>query len=54
MGQWLSVPFILLGIVFIIVSLKRPAVQDVNAVADYANKMYREEDKKKKNGKRGK
>ena len=54
MGQWLSVPFILLGIVFIIVSLKRPAVQDVNAVADYANKMLREEEKKKKNGKRGK
>jgi len=54
MGQWLSVPFILLGIVFIIVSLKRPAVTDVNAVAEYANKMYREEDKKKKNGKRGK
>ncbi|MBR5106113.1 MAG: prolipoprotein diacylglyceryl transferase [Alistipes sp.] len=55
MGQLLSVPFIVIGITIIIVALRRPVVADVNAVVDYANKKYAEEDKKsKKNGKRGK
>ncbi len=55
MGQLLSLPFIAVGIYMIIRSLRRPAVDDVNAVVDYANRMYAAEDKKKgkKNGKRG-
>ena len=52
MGQLLSTPFLVLGIIFIIVAMRRPAVADVNAVAAHANKMYAKEDKK--NGKRGK
>lgn len=52
MGQLLSIPFIVLGIAFIIYALKRPAVTDINAVVNHANKMYAKEDKK--NGKRGK
>lgn len=52
MGQLLSTPFIVLGIIFIIVAMRRPAVADVNAVVAHANKMYAKEDKK--NGKRGK
>lgn len=47
MGQWLSLPFILVGIVFIIYALRRPAVADVSAVVNNANKMYNQEDKKK-------
>lgn len=56
MGQLLSLPFIIIGIVVIIYSLRRPAVTDINAVVNIANKAYAEEDKKKnkKNGKRGK
>lgn len=55
MGQLLSVPFIILGIVMIIIALRRPVPTELNAVADHANKMYAEQDKKnKKNGKRGK
>ena len=52
MGQLLSTPFIVLGIIFIIVAMRRPAVADVNAVVAHANKMYAKEDKK--NGIRGK
>ena len=52
MGQLLSLPFIVLGITFIIYALKRPAVTDINAVVNHANNMYAKEDKK--NGKRGK
>ena len=47
MGQWLSIPFILVGIAFIIYSLRRPVVADVNAVVNAANKLYNQEDKKK-------
>lgn len=47
MGQWLSIPFILVGIAFIIYSLRRPVVADVNAVVNTANKLYNQEDKKK-------
>ena len=55
MGQLLSLPFVIIGILIIVIAMRRPAVTDVNAVANYANKMYAEEDKKsKKNGKRGK
>ena len=52
MGQLLSIPFIILGIAFIIYALKRPAITDINAVVNHANKMYAKEDKR--NGKRGK
>lgn len=52
MGQLLSIPFIVLGIAFIIYALKRPAVTDINAVVNHANKMYAKEDKR--DGKRGK
>lgn len=52
MGQLLSIPFIILGIAFIIYAFLRPAVVDTNAVVSHANKMYEKEDKK--NGKRGK
>ena len=56
MGQLLSLPFIIIGIIVIIYSLRRPAVTDIHAVVNHANKAYAEEDKKKnkKNGKRGK
>lgn len=47
MGQWLSIPFILVGIAFIIYSLRRPVVADVNVVVNAANKLYNQEDKKK-------
>ncbi len=55
MGQWLSIPFVLLGVGMIINAMRRPAVVDVNAVVNHANKMYSEEDKKKnkRDGKRG-
>lgn len=52
MGQLLSTPFIVLGILLIVVAMRRPAVADVNAVVAHANKMYAKEDKN--NGKRGK
>ena len=52
MGQLLSIPFIVLGVAFIIYALKRPAITDINAVVNHANKMYAKEDKR--NGKRGK
>ena len=39
--------FIAFGIVFIIYALRRPAVADVRAVVNNANKMYNQEDKKK-------
>lgn len=55
MGQLLSLPFIIIGIVIIIVAMRRPVVADINAVVNHANKMYADQDKKsKKNGKRGK
>lgn len=56
MGQILSIPFILFGVYMIIRAMRRPAVENVNAVVDYANKMYEANDKKrgKKDGKRGK
>ena len=52
MGQLLSTPFIVLGILLIVVAMRRPAVADVNAVVAHANKMYAKKDKN--NGKRGK
>jgi prolipoprotein diacylglyceryl transferase len=52
MGQLLSIPFIILGIVSIYIAMRRPQVADINAVVAHANKMYAKEDKK--NGKRGK
>lgn len=56
MGQILSLPFIAVGIYMIYRAMRRPVITDVNAVVDYANRMYAAEDKKnaKKNGKRGK
>jgi prolipoprotein diacylglyceryltransferase len=56
MGQILSIPFIILGVYMIIRAMRRPAVVDINAVVDHANKMYAAEDKKrnKRDGKRGK
>jgi prolipoprotein diacylglyceryl transferase len=56
MGQILSIPFIIFGLYMIIRAMRRPAVVDINAVVDHANKMYAAEDKKreKRNGKRGK
>ena len=52
MGQLLSIPFIVLGIVILVNALRRPEVKDLNAVVNHANKMYDKEDKK--NGKRSK
>lgn len=52
MGQLLSIPFIVLGIVILANALRRPEVKDLNAVVNHANKMYDKEDKK--NGKRSK
>ena len=56
MGQILSIPFIIFGVYMIVRAMRRPAVENVNAVVDYANKMYEANDKKrgKKDGKRGK
>ena len=51
MGQLLSIPFIILGIVVIIIAMKRPAVADVNAVVDNAKRFYASEEKKKRNKK---
>ena len=47
MGQLLSIPFIILGVVMIIIAMKRPAVTDVNAVVDNAKRFYASEQKKK-------
>jgi prolipoprotein diacylglyceryltransferase len=47
MGQLLSIPFIVLGVVMIAVALKRPAVADVDAVVANANRFYASEAKKK-------
>ena len=52
MGQLLSIPFIVLGIVILVNALRRSEVKDLNAVVNHANKMYDKEDKK--NGKRSK
>lgn len=53
MGQWLSLPFIALGIYMIVRAMRRPAVTDIDSIAAYANKMYAAKDKanNKKNGK---
>lgn len=48
MGQLLSIPFILFGICAIIIAMRRPAVLDVNAVAQRANKLYLEQERKSK------
>lgn len=52
MGQLLSIPFIVIGIVILVMALRRPEVTDLKAVVNHANKMYDKEDKK--NGKRSK
>ena len=52
MGQLLSIPFIILGVVMIVLAMKRPAVTDLNAVVDNANKFYASEEKKKNKRKR--
>ena len=43
MGQWLSVPFVLIGIVLIIYAMKRPRI-----TLEYANKFPDENENKKK------
>ena len=48
MGQWLSIPFIILGVIMIARSLMRPAVIDVNAVVNKANREFAKEAKNKK------
>lgn len=45
-GQLLSIPFIILGIVMIARAMIRPAVTDVNAVVENANRYYASEEKK--------
>jgi prolipoprotein diacylglyceryltransferase len=52
MGQLLSIPFIVIGIIILVIALRRPEVKDLGAVVSHANKMYDKEDKK--NGKRSK
>lgn len=52
MGQLLSIPFIVIGIIILVIALRRPEVKDLKAVVNNANKMYDKEDKK--NGKRSK
>ena len=52
MGQLLSIPFIIFGIVVLIIALRRPEVKEINAVVNHANKMYEKEDKE--HGKRSK
>jgi prolipoprotein diacylglyceryltransferase len=47
MGQLLSIPFIILGVVMIVRSMLRPEVADVNAVVARANSEYKREDKKR-------
>ena len=46
MGQLLSLPFIVIGIFMIVRSMLRPAVTDINAVVERANREYAREDKK--------
>lgn len=52
MGQLLSIPFIVIGIIILVIALRRPEVKDLKAIVNNANKMYDKEDKK--NGKRSK
>ena len=52
MGQLLSIPFIVIGVIILVIALRRPEVKDLGAVVSHANKMYDKEDKK--NGKRSK
>ncbi len=55
MGQWLSVPFILFGIVMIAWSLRRKPVVDIDAVAENARRQLAAKDNNgNKHGKRGK
>lgn len=49
MGQWLSLPFILLGIVMIVRAMRRPVVGNLDAVVEYANSCYAAESKAKEN-----
>lgn len=55
MGQWLSMPFILFGIVMIAWSLRRKPVVDIDAVAENARRQLAAKDNNgNKHGKRGK
>lgn len=55
MGQWLSMPFILFGIVMIAWSLRRKPVVDIDAVAENASRQLAAKDNNgNKHGKRGK
>lgn len=47
MGQMLSIPFIILGVVMIVYAFMRPAVTDVDAVVENAKRFYASENKKK-------
>jgi prolipoprotein diacylglyceryltransferase len=47
MGQWLSLPFIAIGIYLVVRAFLRPEVTDLNAVVERANREYAKEDKKK-------
>lgn len=47
MGQLLSIPFIILGVVMIARSFMRPEVADINAVMQHTVDEYKREDKKK-------
>lgn len=46
MGQMLSIPFIILGVVMIVYAFMRPAVTDVDAVVENAKRFYASENKK--------
>lgn len=53
MGQLLSIPFIILGVYMIARAMMRPAVTDINAVVENANRYYASEEKKRnKKGKK--
>jgi prolipoprotein diacylglyceryl transferase len=47
MGQLLSIPFIILGVVMIARSFMRPEVADINAVMQHTVDEYKREDKKR-------
>lgn len=47
MGQWLSIPFIIIGIFLVVRAYLRPEETDLNAVVAHANREYAKEDKKK-------
>lgn len=49
MGQMLSIPFIILGVVMIVYAFIRPAVADVGAVVENAKRFYANENRKKYN-----